>query len=176
MYVLGSEIKFKAATDWLETADANIFTAVTGKLLPYTAIFIAMGILGNFVMFGIAGLPLGTGFLPVNLATALFIVATQAFGVFIFSLFPGAEHHHQHSLDGRIARRDLSGVTFPVPYMYAPIYYLSFLFPVRHFVEINQNILYGDYGFAYTWAERELPVRLHAGGAADAAAPEKEPY
>ena len=31
------------------------------------------------------------------------------------------------------------------------VYYASFLFPVRHFVEINQNLLYGDYGFAYTW-------------------------
>ena len=151
MYVLGSEIKFKTAADWLETADANIFTAVTGKLLPYTAIFIAMGILGNFVMFGIAGLPLGTGFLPVNLATALFIVATQAFGVFIFSLFPALSIIISiASMVGSLGAT-LSGVTFPVPYMYAPIYYLSFLFPVRHFVEINQNILYGDYGFAYTW-------------------------
>ena len=110
-----------------------------------------MGILGNFVMFGIAGLPLSTGFLPVNLATALFIVATQAFGVFIFSLFPALSIIISiASMVGSLGAT-LSGVTFPVPYMYAPIYYLSFLFPVRHFVEINQNILYGDYGFAYTW-------------------------
>lgn len=151
MYVLGSEIKFKTAADWLETADANIFTAVTGKLLPYTAIFIAMGILGNFVMFGITDIPLSTGFLPVNLATALFIVATQAFGVFIFSLFPALSIIISiASMVGSLGAT-LSGVTFPVPYMYPSIYYLSFLFPVRHFVEINQNILYGDYGFAYTW-------------------------
>ena len=45
----------------------------------------------------------------------------------------------------------LSGVTFPAPFMFPAVYYASFLFPVRHFVEINQNILYGDYGFAYTW-------------------------
>ena len=35
--------------------------------------------------------------------------------------------------------------------MFPAVYYASFLFPVRHFVEINQNLLYGDYGFAYTW-------------------------
>ena len=45
----------------------------------------------------------------------------------------------------------LSGVTFPAPFMFPAVYYASFLFPVRHFVEINQNLLYGDYGFAYTW-------------------------
>ena len=38
----------------------------------------------------------------------------------------------------------LSGVTFPVPSMYAPVHYASYLFPVRHFTEIYQNLLYGD--------------------------------
>ena len=45
----------------------------------------------------------------------------------------------------------LSGVTFPAPFMFPVVYYASFLFPIRHFVEICQNLLYGDYGFAYTW-------------------------
>lgn len=45
----------------------------------------------------------------------------------------------------------LSGVTFPVPFMFPVVYYASYLFPVRHFVEISQNMLYGDYGFAYSW-------------------------
>ncbi|MEG2573982.1 MAG: ABC transporter permease, partial [Bacteroides sp.] len=45
----------------------------------------------------------------------------------------------------------LSGVTFPAPFMFPLVYYASFLFPVRHFVDISQNLLYGDYGFAYTY-------------------------
>ena len=45
----------------------------------------------------------------------------------------------------------LGGVTFPVPHMFAPVYYASYLFPVRHFVEIGQNLLYGNYGYAYMW-------------------------
>ena len=31
------------------------------------------------------------------------------------------------------------------------VYYASYLFPVRHFVEIGQNLLYGNYGYAYMW-------------------------
>ncbi len=151
MYVLGSEVKFKTAGDWLKTAGGNIFTAVVGKLLPYTVIYIIMGIFGNFVMFGILNIPLSAGFLPVNLVTALFIVATQAFGVFLFSLFPALSIIISiASMVGSLGAT-LSGVTFPVFAMPAPVYYASYLFPVRHFVEINQNILYGDYGFAYSW-------------------------
>jgi len=151
MYVLGSEIKFKTADEWFNTADMNVFLAVTGKLLPYTVIYIIMAIFGNFVMFNILNIPLSAGFLSVNLVTALFVIATQAFGVFIFSLFPALGIVISiASMVGSLGAT-LSGVTFPVFAMPAPIYYLSFLFPVRHFVEINQNILYGNYGFAYSW-------------------------
>ena len=151
MYVLGSEIKFKTSENWLKTADMNIFIAVTGKLLPYTLIFIIMGIFGNFVMFNVLHIPLEASFLPVNLNTALFIIATQAFGIFIFSLFPALSIVISvASMIGSLGAT-LSGVTFPVFAMHPVIYYASFLFPVRHFVEINQNILYGNYGFLYAW-------------------------
>lgn len=151
MYALGSEIKFKTADGWLAAADGNIFTAVMGKLLPYTVVFIVMGIAGNYATFGLLHIPLDASFLPVNLTTALFIVATQAFGVFLFSLFPALSLIISIASMAGSLGATLSGVTFPVPYMYPAIYYLSFLFPVRHFVEILQNIVYGDYGFAYTW-------------------------
>lgn len=150
-YVIGIEIKFKTSDGWLTAADNNIFVAVAGKLLPYSVIFIIMGILGNYVMFGIMNIPLNASFWSVNLTTALFIVSTQAFGVFIFSLFPALSIIISIvSMVGSLGAT-LSGVTFPVMYMHPVIYYLSFLFPVRHFVEINQNILYGDYGFPYAW-------------------------
>lgn len=151
LYVLGSEIKFGTAGNWLQTAGMNILAAVAGKLLPYTVIFILMGILGNYVVFGILRIPLATSFWPVNLTTALFVVATQALGVFLFSLFPALSIVISvASMVGSLGAT-LSGVTFPVTAMYPAIRLLSYLFPVRHFVEINQNILYGDYGFAYTW-------------------------
>lgn len=151
MYVLGSEIKFRTAYDWLATARFDIFTAVMGKLLPYTLIFTLMGILGNYVVFGPGHIPLDAGFLPINLVTALFIVATQALALFLFSLFPALSIViSMASMVGSLGAT-LSGVTFPVAQMHAPIHYLSFLFPVRHFVEINRSILYGDYGFDYIW-------------------------
>ena len=151
MYVLGSEIKFKTADEWLKTSDMNIFIAVTGKLLPYTIMYIIMAILGNFVMFNISNIPLSASFLFVNLVTALFIIATQAFGVFIFSLFPALSIIISvASMVGSLGAT-LSGVTFPVFAMPPAVYYSSFLFPIRHFIEINQNILYGNYGFAYSW-------------------------
>ena len=78
-------------------------------------------------------------------------MATQCLDVFLFSLFTAIGIVISVvSMVGSLGAT-LSGVTFPAPFMYKPVYYASFLFPVRHFVEISQNLLYGDYGFAYTW-------------------------
>lgn len=151
VYAVGSEIKFGTGDDWLQTAGMNMVTALFGKLLPYTIIFSLMSILGNYVMFGMMNIPFSCGFWPLNLTSVLFVIATQALAVFLFSLFPAISIIISIvSMVGSLGAT-LSGVTFPAAAMYAPVYYTSFLFPVRHFVEINQNLLYGDYGFAYTW-------------------------
>lgn len=150
-YVIGSEIKFGTGDDWLKAADMNMVTALAGKLLPYTLIFCIMSMLANYVMFGVMNIPFSCGFWPLNLTAVLFVIATQALAVFLFSLFPALSIIISIvSMVGSLGAT-LSGVTFPATAMYAPVYYASFLFPVRHFVEINQNLLYGDYGFPYTW-------------------------
>lgn len=151
VYAVGSEIKFRTADEWLKASNMNMLTALLGKLLPYTCIFFLMSILANFVMFGLMDIPFSCGFWPLNLTSILFVIASQALAVFLFSLFPAISIIISIvSMVGSLGAT-LSGVTFPAPAMYAPVYYTSFLFPVRHFVEINQNLLYGDYGFAYTW-------------------------
>ncbi|MBF0575053.1 ABC transporter permease [Dysgonomonas sp. GY617] len=151
VYIVGSEIKFRTATQWLETANMNMFTAIVGKLLPYTVIFCIIGVFANYILFGVMDIPFSCGFLPLNITTIIFVIATQAFGVFLFSLFPAIGIVISVvSMVGSLGAT-LSGITFPVPFMYSAVYYCSFLFPVRHFVEINQNLLYGNYGFAYTW-------------------------
>lgn len=151
VYAVGSEIKFKTGDDWLASARQNMVVAVAGKLLPYTFIYITMSVFANYVMFGVMHIPFSCGFWALNLTAALFVIASQALGVFLFSLFPALSIVISLvSMVGSLGAT-LSGVTFPVSSMFTPVYYASYLFPVRHFVEINQNLLYGDYGFAYTW-------------------------
>lgn len=151
LYAVGSEIKFKTGDDWLASARQNMVVAMAGKLLPYTFIYITMSVFANYVMFGVMHIPFSCGFWALNLTAALFVIASQALGVFLFSLFPALSIVISVvSMVGSLGAT-LSGVTFPVSSMFAPVYYASYLFPVRHFVEINQNLLYSDYGFAYTW-------------------------
>ena len=57
-YALGSESKFGTSDEWLDVAQGNIGIAILGKLLPYTTIFIIMGIFANTVFFGWMKMPI----------------------------------------------------------------------------------------------------------------------
>lgn len=151
VYIIGSELKFHTAQEWLTTVRGNILTAVVGKLLPYTFIFSVIGILANYILYGVLHIPFHGSLLMMNLMTILFIIATQALAVFIFSIFPRIAYIISIvSMVGSLGAT-LSGVTFPVTSMYPPVHAASYLFPVRHFTEIAQSMLYFDSGFGYYW-------------------------
>ena len=151
IYALGSESKFGTSDEWLQAAQGNIGVAVLGKLLPYTFIFIGMGVLANAVFFGWMQIPLPCSLGVMNLVTILFIGATQALALLLYAIFPVMGLIISvASMIGSLGAT-LSGVTFPVVFMDAPVYWASFLFPVRHFMEAVQSLLYLDASFAYYW-------------------------
>lgn len=151
VYIVGSELKFHTAEDWLEKANGNMLIAIVGKFIPYTIIFSSIAIFGNYIMFGMLHIPFSCGFLPLNLSSVLLIIASQALALFVFAIFPVMGIIISIvSMIGSLGAT-LCGVTFPAPDMYPVIHGASYLLPIRHFVMINQNLLYGDYGFAYTW-------------------------
>ena len=126
-------------------------TAILGKLLPYTIIYILIGWLANYVMFRILHIPFQGSWWLMNIMTMLFIIATQSLGLFLFSLFPAISLIISIvSMVGSLGAT-LSGVTFPVPNMYPLVRDASYLFPVRHFTEMMQNMLYGSGGFTQLW-------------------------
>ena len=99
VYAIGSEFKFRTTQEWMGAAtpagkdpanlrNADMLTAVAGKLLPYTVMFSVIGILANYVLFGLMNIPFQGSLWLMNIVTVLFIMATQALAVLIFSIFP----------------------------------------------------------------------------------------
>ena len=150
-YALGSESKFGTSDEWLDVAQGNIGIAILGKLLPYTLIFIIMGIFANTVFFGWMKMPIPCSLWIMNGVTILFILATQALALFLYSIFPALSLIISVvSMVGSLGTT-LSGVTFPVEFMDTPVYLASFLFPVRHFMEVVQSLLYLNGNFGDYW-------------------------
>lgn len=150
-YALGSESKFGTSDEWLQMAKGNMGIAVTGKLLPYTFIFIAIGVLANVVFFNWMKMPLPCSLWVMNGITILFILATQALALLLYAIFPVLSLIISVvSMIGSLGAT-LSGVTFPVNFMDTPVYWASFLFPIRHFVEVVQSLLYLEGSFSNYW-------------------------
>lgn len=143
-YALGSESKFGTSDDWLHTAQGNIGVAVLGKLLPYTGIFIVISMLGNAVFFRWMQSPISTSLWTIQGTTILFILATQALALFLYAIFPALSLIISVvSMVGSLGAT-LAGVTFPVAFMDGPVYVASYLFPIRHFIEVVDSLLYLD--------------------------------
>lgn len=150
-YALGSESKFGTSDEWLQMAKGNIGIAVIGKLLPYTFIFMVMGVLANIVFFNWMQMPLPCSLWVINGITILFILATQALALLLYAIFPVLSLIISVvSMIGSLGAT-LSGVTFPVNFMDTPVYWTSFLFPIRHFVEVVQSLLYLGGTFSNYW-------------------------
>ena len=150
-YALGSESKFGTSDEWLQMAKGNIGIAVIGKLLPYTFIFMVMGVLANVVFFNWMKMPLPCSLWVMNGITMLFIMATQALALLLYAIFPVLSLIISVvSMVGSLGAT-LSGVTFPVNFMDTPVYWTSYLFPIRHFVEVVQSLLYLGGTFSNYW-------------------------
>ena len=144
LYAVGSD-KLSAFGRWP--------LAMVGKLLPYTLIFVAEAMLANVVFFRWEHIPMEGDMWLFSLLTVLFILATQSVAVILYTLFPLLSLVISVvSMVGSLGAT-LSGLTFPLSAMSPVVQYAAKLFPVRHFTEAMQCIVYFDGGFSECWPQ-----------------------
>ena len=144
LYAVGSERK---------SSSSSSFSFWLGKLLPYTVIFILEALLANVVFFRWVHIPFAGDMGLFALATMLFIVATQSVAVILYALFPVLSLVISVvSMVGSLGAT-LSGLTFPLSAMSPVVQWVAKLFPVRHFTEAMQCMVYFDGGFSACWQQ-----------------------
>ena len=151
LYAVGSERQETPPAK--PTANSQWPTAIVGKLLPYTLIFVAEAMLANVVFFHWEHIPFAGDMGLFALATVLFIIATQSVAVILYALFPMLSLVISVvSMVGSLGAT-LSGLTFPLSAMSPIVQYAAKLFPVRHFTEAMQCMVYFDGGFSACWPQ-----------------------
>ena len=153
LYAVGSERKFATGSSWLASANGNILCAIVGKLLPYTLIFSLESLLAGVAFFHWEHIPFAGHMGLFALTSVLFIIATQAVAVILYALFPVLSLVISVvSMVGSLGAT-LSGLTFPLSAMSPVVQYTAQLFPVRHFTEAMQCMVYFDGGFSACWPQ-----------------------
>ena len=60
VFAIGFELKMKTSREWLHAAGNNYTVAMIGKLIPYTVIYLVLGISCHLLFYNIAGFPVDT--------------------------------------------------------------------------------------------------------------------
>lgn len=151
IYTLGTELKENTAKEWMQMADNSITTALCGKFLPQTAIFFLIAVFYNVYLYGFLHYPCNSGIFPMLLAGLLLVIASQAFGIFLFGLFENLRLALSAASLWGVISFSISGFTYPVMAMHPTLQGLSVLFPLRHYFLIYVNQALNGYPVTYAW-------------------------
>lgn len=139
-FSITSEIKHGTSAGWLETAGGSMRVALLGKTLPATLVYVAVSLLCVSLMFCYRHLPMNGSMGWIVVATVLFVLASQAFGVFVAAVLPNPRMAMTViSLFG-VLSFSFTGFSFPVESMYGAIGIFSYIAPVRYWFLIYGNI------------------------------------
>ncbi|MCO5256985.1 MAG: ABC transporter permease [Lentimicrobium sp.] len=149
VYSIGIEIKERTSREWLRKAGKSVFVALTGKLLPYTVIFVILSLFSNFLLFKALMVPVNTGVVYLVLLSLLYVLAYQAIAVFFVGLLPMMRHSLNLAAFYGILALTLCGFSFPIEHMPEVFRLWAEAFPVRHYMHIFQSQILAGFNFVY---------------------------
>lgn len=150
-YSLGTELKWKGAKEWIHTAHNNIYVAVIGKLIPQTFLFSMVFMVYLIYAFGYLVFPYACSIWLLGCSALLLVLSIQGLAVFLFSFIPSLRMAMSICALWGVLSFSISGFTFPVEAMDAPLQMVSWLFPLRHYFMIYQMNILNGYPIYYAW-------------------------
>lgn len=151
VYSLGSELKFDTADELMASSNDSIIVALTTKLLPHTIVFLLMGTLYVLLLYGYLHFPCNCGIPRMWCVMALFVLACQGLGVFMFTMLPTLRMGLSFASLWGVISFSISGMSFPVMAMHPILQGLSYLFPLRHYYLLYVNSALDGYFLANAW-------------------------
>ena len=139
IFAVGFELKMRTSHDWLRAAGGNYTIAMIGKLIPYTLIYIALGIGCHLILYHFAGFPVYGNHARLLFGLILFIFAMESMGIVLIGCLPTLRDAISIGALYSMLGFSLSGFTYPVMNMLPPVQALSYLEPLRHYYLIYVN-------------------------------------
>lgn len=136
VFAVGTELKYGTAREWLRTAGNSMPAALTGKLLPVTAMLLLQAFVMLFILIGIVGVPLNGSFLLMAVGTCCFLLGYQAIAILIVSLMANLRLSLSLSGGYSVLAFTFSGLTFPIMAMWAPMRWMSYCFPFTYYTDL----------------------------------------
>lgn len=143
VFSIGFELKNSTTPQWLKTAEGSYLRAMVGKMLPYSILFVLLGLGVLIILYGWLQFPHQGSIILLSVNMILYVLAMQCFGVILIGLFPVLRDAVSASALLGMMSFTMSGFTFPNMAMLSFVRSVSYLFPLRHYylVFVNDAIL-----------------------------------
>lgn len=151
VYGLGTELKFSTADELLERADDSIVIALTGKLIPQFLLFLLTGTAIVLYLYAYLRFPCAGGLLRMWSVMALYILACQGLGVFMFTMLPTLRLGLSFASLWGVISFSICGMSYPTMAMHPALQGLANLFPLRHYFLLYVNSALDGYPLANAW-------------------------
>jgi ABC-2 type transport system permease protein len=133
VFSIGSELKFSTSPQWLKEANGSFAIAIIGKMLPYTLLFLIMGISCNMLLFNFMHFPVYGSHWGLALNMINFVLAEQCVAIFFIGLLPTLRDALSVGALYSMLSFSLSGFTYPKMGMLPFVQALTNAFPLRHY-------------------------------------------
>ena len=139
IFAIGFELKARTSHAWLRAAGGNYTVAMIGKLIPYTFIYLVLGIGCHFILYRYAGFPVYGSHGRLLFGLVLYIFAMEGLGITLIGLLPTLRDAISIGALYSMLGFSLSGFTYPQMCMLPPVRALSYMEPLRHYYLIYVN-------------------------------------
>ena len=126
-------------------------TAIIGKFLPQTLIFLAIVFGYQFYVFYVLDFPHTGGPWMLILLGLMQVLGSQGFGIFAFGLLPSLRMSMSICSLWAVLSISMAGSAFPIMGMDGPLQSLSWLFPLRHYWMIYQICVFNGFPLIDAW-------------------------
>ena len=152
-YTLGEEIKYKTSRRLLWLADGSVYKAVFGKLLPQTVIWVVIALFMEVWLFKFNHYPMHGSWWWLTLSELMFVLASQGFALFFFSIIPNLRLSLSVCALLGILSFSLAAFSFPYESMYPAMGIFSWILPIRYnfLIYIDQALNGRDIFYSRVW-------------------------
>ena len=139
VFAIGFELKARTSHAWLRAAGGNYTVAMIGKLIPYTFIYLVLGIGCHLILYRYVGFPVYGSHGRLLFGMVLYIFAMEGLGITLIGLLPTLRDAISIGALYSMLGFSLSGFTYPQMCMLPPVRALSYMEPLRHYYLIYVN-------------------------------------
>lgn len=145
IFAIGYELKMQTSHAWLRAAGSNYTVAMIGKLIPYTVIYLILGLGCHAILYRFAGFPVYGNHARLLFGMVLFIFAMEALGITLIGLLPTLRDALSIGALYSMLGFSLSGFTYPQMSMLPPVRALTYMEPLRHYylIYVNEALMAG---------------------------------